>query len=243
MRSPFGLKLKTTTAVVALLSAQLLSAAPASSTTAANEPEDLDWLGAPSASADAFAPKSSSEPSLDFIDQDMDDKISSTSSDSKKKNPLAKSDAKKSFFGDDDSADDDLINDDFSPASSKDTSSSKDLDSLFAKPSAKNGNKKNFMSTAAADDKFAKDDETTYTVIIKTGDRFGSGTNSHVFVQFGDGQGNAVNSFLSSRGHFTRKKVDAFKIKSGVYLDEVCQMVVGHDNSHLYAPWYVTLLY
>ena len=76
-----------------------------------------------------------------------------------------------------------------------------------------------------------------HTVIIKTGDRFGSGTNSHVFVQFGDGQGNAVNSFLSSRGHFTRKKVDAFKIKSGVYLDEVCQLVVGHDNSHFYAPW------
>lgn len=80
--------------------------------------------------------------------------------------------------------------------------------------------------------------DTTYTVIIKTGDKFGSGTGAHVFVQLGDAQGNTVNSFLSSRGHFSRKKVDAFKITSSKFLDEVCSLVIGHDNSHFYAPWY-----
>jgi hypothetical protein len=83
--------------------------------------------------------------------------------------------------------------------------------------------------------------DTTYTVIIKTGDKFGSGTDAHVFVQLGDAQGNSVNSFLSSHGHFSRKKVDAFKITSSKFLDEVCSLVIGHDNSHFYAPWYALL--
>ena len=251
MRPTFGLKLKTTTALVALLSAQWIAAAPASSadqatsaTTNSKQPEDLEWMGAPSS-----APKDDDSTSTDFINDEMDAKFDSASF-SKKKTPSSLFAAKKdddknksvsdeeTQFGDDNTNSDEEDDKSVDPLSAD--NKSKDLDSLFAsssKPAASasspfNSNKKNLMDT-----KLAQDEETEYTVIIKTGDRFGSGTNSHVFVQFGDGQGNAVNSFFSSRGHFSRRKVDSFKVKSSVHLDEICQLVVGHDNSHLYAPW------
>ena len=76
-----------------------------------------------------------------------------------------------------------------------------------------------------------------YTVIVKTGDRFGSGTNANVFLQFGDASGSHVNTFLSHHGHLNRKSVDAFTVKTTEKLDDICSIVIGHDNHGLFSDW------
>jgi hypothetical protein len=78
-----------------------------------------------------------------------------------------------------------------------------------------------------------------FQIIIKTGNRIGSGTDARVFIQFGDGHGHQVNAFLNRRGwnDFMWRSVNTFTVKSQVAVMDVCQLVLGHDNSWAGADW------
>jgi hypothetical protein len=78
-----------------------------------------------------------------------------------------------------------------------------------------------------------------FQVIIKTGNRIGSGTDARVFIQFGDGHGHQVNAFLNRRGwnDFMWRSVNSYTIKSQVAVADVCSLVLGHDNSWAGADW------
>jgi hypothetical protein len=78
-----------------------------------------------------------------------------------------------------------------------------------------------------------------FQIIIKTGNRIGSGTDARVFIQFGDGHGHHVNAFLNRRGwnDFMWRSVNTFTVKSQVAVMDVCQMTLGHDNTWAGADW------
>jgi hypothetical protein len=79
-----------------------------------------------------------------------------------------------------------------------------------------------------------KKEPTTYVVMVKTGDKFFSGTRSGAFLQFSDAKGNTVNSFI--RGRFKRKSVKVFRISTDVELGDVCSITLANDFSGRLIP-------
>ena len=63
----------------------------------------------------------------------------------------------------------------------------------------------------------SKSKPTTYNVMIKTGNKWFAGTRARAFIQFGDVNGNKVNSFLKKRAGLRRFKahgIDLFQIET-----------------------------
>jgi hypothetical protein len=81
-----------------------------------------------------------------------------------------------------------------------------------------------------------KPSPTTYIVIVKTGDKWFSGTHARPFLHFADANGNRVNSFLNRR-LFERKSVHIFKISTFAQLDDVCTITLGDDFSGFFPQW------
>lgn len=84
---------------------------------------------------------------------------------------------------------------------------------------------------------------TTYFVMVKTGDKWLSGSHARPFLQFADANGNTVNSFLNKntwhgRGSFKRREVDFFKVSTFAQLDDVCIITLGDDFSGFSPSWY-----
>ena len=75
-----------------------------------------------------------------------------------------------------------------------------------------------------------------YTVLIKTGDKWFSGTKGQVFIKFGDASGNTVDSFLPTNGHFSTKKLDTFKV-AGRQMGEICTITLGHNHLGFFKAW------
>ncbi len=84
---------------------------------------------------------------------------------------------------------------------------------------------------------------TTYNILVKTGDKYFSGSSAHIFIQLSDVNGNQVFSFLSPRsGHFSRSKIELFKISTNKKLDEVCSITLGSDlKGFAFPQWYTTV--
>ena len=82
---------------------------------------------------------------------------------------------------------------------------------------------------------------TTYTIIIQTGDKVGAGTDANVFVQFGEAQGNYLEWSLP-HVHYSRDSIDTFWEDSTVFMDEICFLVLGLEKSHFHASWYAPCL-
>ena len=80
-----------------------------------------------------------------------------------------------------------------------------------------------------------------WNIIVKTGNRIGSGTDARVFIQFGDGMGHHVNTFLNRKGRndFERKSVWGYNVVSSIYIPDVCSVVLSHDRSFMYSAWFV----
>ena len=76
-----------------------------------------------------------------------------------------------------------------------------------------------------------------FNVLVKTGDQWLAGTSAEVFIQFGDGAGHQVNSFLGDK--FGRKSLKNFKLTSAVGIPQVCSLVIGQNRDGFFSNWYV----
>nr|XP_011425972.2 allene oxide synthase-lipoxygenase protein isoform X1 [Crassostrea gigas]XP_019922364.2 allene oxide synthase-lipoxygenase protein isoform X1 [Crassostrea gigas] len=83
---------------------------------------------------------------------------------------------------------------------------------------------------------------TTYEIKVKTGDRFGAGTDANVEIVLLDGSGkqtkpaNLDNWF---RNDFERNQLDVFKIKDDTDIPEVTEIKLKRDQAGLFSDWFV----
>lgn len=81
-----------------------------------------------------------------------------------------------------------------------------------------------------------------YTVRVKTGDKFGAGTDSHVYLHITGEKGESGRLKLdTSKGHkdkFERARTDEFDVES-MDVGKITQIIIGHDNHGLGGAWYL----
>jgi len=81
-----------------------------------------------------------------------------------------------------------------------------------------------------------------YTVRVKTGDKFGAGTDSQVYVHITGEKGESGRLKLDkSKGHkdkFERARTDEFEIES-MDVGKITEIVIGHDNHGVGGAWYL----
>ncbi|KAL3317120.1 Lipoxygenase y domain-containing protein 1 [Cichlidogyrus casuarinus] len=88
--------------------------------------------------------------------------------------------------------------------------------------------------------------KTTYTVDVKTGDRFGAGTDAHVFLTLFGAKSDCGERRLSHssthKNKFERNNVDKFTVKA-LDLGPLKKLKIRHDNAKGAAPWYLDYIY
>ncbi|XP_076450682.1 LOW QUALITY PROTEIN: lipoxygenase homology domain-containing protein 1-like [Babylonia areolata] len=87
-------------------------------------------------------------------------------------------------------------------------------------------------------------EEVEYTVHVKTGDEFGAGTDSSVFVTLYGEKGDTGERQLkesNNRNKFERKQEDVFSIKA-VDLGKLVKVKIRHDNGGMGSAWFLDSL-
>ena len=80
-----------------------------------------------------------------------------------------------------------------------------------------------------------------YTIVVKTGDKWVSGTDSKFFITIGDADGNTVSTFLSKSGWFDQKSKrhnsGAFKVSTLSKLNDICMVTIGNNMKEWLPSW------
>lgn len=81
-----------------------------------------------------------------------------------------------------------------------------------------------------------------YTILIKTGNKWFSGTDSRIFITFADANSNTVSSFLSKSNwfdrRFNRNHLGKFSISTVSNLEDICMVTIGNDMKGWFPSWY-----
>ena len=90
-------------------------------------------------------------------------------------------------------------------------------------------------------DRRIKEADIDYTVMVKTGDKWVSGTDSKFFITIGDANGSTVSTYLSQSGWFDqntkRHHSGAFKFSTTSKLNEICVITIGNDMKEWLPSW------
>jgi hypothetical protein len=86
-----------------------------------------------------------------------------------------------------------------------------------------------------------KPDYNEYTILVLTGDKWFSGTDSRIFLTFGDANGGTVSTFLSKKNFFDRRlnrnRWGEFKVSTVSNLDDICTITIGNDMRGWFPSW------
>jgi hypothetical protein len=84
-------------------------------------------------------------------------------------------------------------------------------------------------------------DRNEYSILVLTGDKWLSGTDSGIFLSFGDAKGGAVSTFLSKKNFFDRRlnrnRWGEFKVSTSSKLDDICTITIGNDMRGWFPSW------
>ena len=98
-----------------------------------------------------------------------------------------------------------------------------------------------YMEEAGLSETF-KSAPIVYTVRVKTGDKFGAGTDSHVYMHVTGEKGESGRLKLDkSKGHkdkFERARTDEFEVES-MDVGKITNIIIGHDNHGVGGAWYL----
>lgn len=80
-----------------------------------------------------------------------------------------------------------------------------------------------------------------YQILVQTGSKWLSGTDSKIFVTFGDANGKTVSSFLSKKNMFDRRlnrnHLGVYKVSTASKLDDICMITIGNDMRGWFPSW------
>jgi len=84
-------------------------------------------------------------------------------------------------------------------------------------------------------------DYNEYKILVQTGDKLFSGTDSKIFITFGDAYGKTVSTFLSKNNFFDRRlnrnHLGIFKVSTASQLDDICMITIGNDMKGWFSSW------
>ncbi|ESN92438.1 hypothetical protein HELRODRAFT_181307, partial [Helobdella robusta] len=103
-------------------------------------------------------------------------------------------------------------------------------------------NDKNDKDDDGSDDGGDDEDEAKYIVTTTTGNKFGSGTDSKIFVQLFGKDGERSDRILlqksNNKNPFERGKVDTFEVFAPL-IRKIEKVKIGHDSSKLASGWFL----